>query len=611
MRSRASRSLCYVLITALVATIAPLPLAKRASAQLMPQYSVVVTDFINESGVQGALLSRLATDAVVVEMGKTNRYDVSITRSQIQKEMDDLGVHPPLTKIGLVRLGERLSADAMLEGSIKSVQLAGSAVTRRASVTIVMQMVDQASGEIINGAVQTGNSSARVGYSADDDSLITEAINNAAFLAVRTMVDYIIPEATVMMNIKGSQVMLNKGLRDGLKPGMRMIVLRQKEIIGYVEVQNVSPTDSYANVIKSMRGIQPEDKVRAIFDMPTVTSTLKSEPMPSGAPKSSGGQTGSMSKIAKALIGLGVVFGLVTLFRGGRGAEDAPPISVGTSATTITWNPNKYGNGANVLEYQVLRLDAPGDLGPVRSVRNPSMVDLGWTNLYNIYGPVAPNGTAVAYWRIDQNPSTSAPVESTWTVPYEPYGQTHQYQVRVLYKQGSATSSSSTGTTGGTTGTTSGSTRYFYTPLSDTMITATAIDPVKNADVVSPAYDPGQAAPELLISDLQSGAVNFQWNRKDGADEYRVVVEPIEAGKAPSYTSDKFPELGPIVSLPSSMRSQLATLLANSKYAGVIMKWRVDCRHSADTATIQYPDSSWWQGQENRFAIGSTPPNLP
>ncbi len=361
MQSRAVRSLCYSLVMALLATLLP-PFVRPACAQLMPQYSVGVVDFVNESGVQGDLLARLATDAVVVEMSKTNRYDVSITRTMIRKGMEDLGLRPPLTKLGLVRLGEYLEADAMLEGAIKSVQIAGSGPTRRASVSIVVQMIDQASGEIINGAVQTGHSSARVGYTADDNSLITEAINNAAFLAVKTMIDYVIPEATVMMNIGASQVMLNKGSRDGIKPGMRMIVLRQKEIIGYIDITSADPTDSYARVAKSMRGIQPEDKVRAIFEMPTVSMALKSEPLPTGAP-SHGRMGGSAaSKIGKFLVGLLIVGGLIAIFKGGTGTEDAPTASA-IGPLVIRWDPKLYSHGQGVAELQVIRDQDAGDSG--------------------------------------------------------------------------------------------------------------------------------------------------------------------------------------------------------------------------------------------------------
>ena len=71
-----------------------------------------------------------------------------------------------------------------------------------------------------------------------------------------------------------------------------MIVLRSKEIIGYVEIREVEDNQSIAKIVKSMRGVQPEDKLRAIFDMPAVGGTkVKSEPMPNGAP--SHGRVGS------------------------------------------------------------------------------------------------------------------------------------------------------------------------------------------------------------------------------------------------------------------------------------------------------------------------------
>lgn len=597
------RALCYTLIVALVATFAPTPLVSPARAQLMPQYSVGVVDFVNESGVQGELLARLATDAVVVEMAKSNRYDVSITRSLIKSEMDKLGLHPPLDKIGLVRLGEVLVADAMLEGSIKSVQLAGSGATRRASVTLLVQMVDQASGEIINGAVQTGTSSARVGYTADDDSLIAEAINNAAFLAVKTMVDYIIPEATVVMNIKSDNVMLNKGARDGLKEGMRMIVLRKKEIIGYVEIQNVSANQCDAKVIKSMRGIQPEDKVRAIFDMPVVGPVGKTEPLPSGAPPSTGSKRGTTSKIAKVLVGAALVFGLVQMFRSGRGSEDGPNIGVSsTTNTTITWDAGKYNHGQNVLEYQILRDDFADGAQPVMAIRDASHVDAGHADVAKLYGTAA--ASAVTYYRLDANPTRTTPTSVDATVPAEPYGVTHTYQVRAVYKMLADSTGTGTSTDTTSTSTTSSGDKYFYTPVSNT-ITATAIEQVKYADIVSPAYDPNMGPPEVLVTDLHNGTTNLEWNRKDGGDVYYVRVEPIVPGKGPTWQSSLIYETGPIVSLTSSQRTELAAALNNPNYADQAMRWRVYCRHQADTSP------AWTVGQEARFIVGVPPPDSP
>ena len=600
MQCRAIRSLCYALIVALVATIAPLPFTTgTANAQLMPTYSVGVVDFVNESGVQGDILARLATDAVVVEMSKTKRYDVTgITRSHIKSEMERLDLHAPLDKLGLVRLGEALEADAMVEGSVKSVQLSGSGATRRASVTLVVQMIDQASGEVINGAVQTGSSAARVGYTPDDDSLIAEAVNNAAFLAVKTMADYVMPEATVMMQIGNDQVMLNKGVRDGMKPGMRMIVLRAKDIIGYVEIRDVSPNDCIAKVLKTMKGIASEDKARAIFDMPAISGTAKAEaPLPTGAPPAGGTRKNTGSKIGKALIAIGVIAGLALAFSGGRGGEDSPRIGA-SGAGYITWDPSKYGHGTNVLEYQVLRDMFETNAVPVAVLRDPTAIDAGRYKVTNLYSDTAVD-SAISYYRLDTNPAT-AYTESNPTVHFEPYGTTHHYQVRVLYKRSTTTSTDSTDTTDttDTTTDTTTTTTYFYTPASN-IVTITAIEPVR---VTDPDISPANGA-EVVVADFKDALANLQWDRKDGADIYYVQVEPVIPGTGPTWKSSTIYETGSIVSLPDDQRTALANALSDTKYDNVVMRWRVYCRHQEDTS------KAWIQGDEIRFTVQAMPPS--
>ena len=582
MQSRAARSLCYVIITALVAAIAPMTLATPAGAQLMPTYSVGVVDFVNESGVQGELLARLATDAVVVEMAKTNRYDVSITRTHMREQMEELGLRPPLTKLGLVMLGEALSTDAMLEGVIKSVSLAGSGPTRRASVTLVVQMIDQASGEIINGAVQTGTSSARIAYIPGDDSLITEAINNAAFLVRTTMVDYIIPEATVMIHVGEGQVMLNKGSRDGLKPGMRMIVLRQREIIGYVEVRTVDPTDCIAKVTKSMRGVQPEDKVRAIYEMPAVSTSLKSEPLPSSAPTGGGGSKSALSKIGKFLLYAAILFGLVSLVRTGTGAEPSPSTGA-LEPMQITWNPTEYNHyQGEATQLQILR---DGMVYKVLSgvdasqFRSTSLLITSQGQPY--YGPGGALYT-VNYNHLDGIPSSSYTQVSA-TVNQEPFGAQHTYQMRVFY--GQATVSGETVVN-----------EYFYTGLGSSIL-ATAIELVRKSDIVWP-----QDGTEVLMSRLASGLDRFEWQQKEGANQYYIKVEPVTSGTAPTWQSPPFYEPGGSLMLRMDDQRALANLLNNPVYEGVNMKWRVYCRSTADTS------AGWVVGEQNVFTVGVTPP---
>lgn len=600
MKSRGCRSVCYALILTFLTTLVPTSFVKPASAQLMPTYSVGVVDFANESGVQGELLARLATDAVVVELSKTNRYDVSITRSMLKAEMEKLDLRPPLDKLGLVRLGESLQADAMLEGSVKSVQLAGSGATRRASVTLVVQMVDQASGEIVNGAVQTGTSSARVGYTPDDDSLISEAINNAAFLVVKTMVDYIIPEATVQMNIGDNQVMLNKGARDGLKPGMRMIVLRQKEIIAYIELRTVSATDADAKVTKSMRGIQPEDKVRAIFEMPMVSGSAKSQPLPSGAPGGSRGSKGSLSKIGKFVIGAAVVFGLVSLFRGGRGNVSDPGISSMASPDgipRIAWDPSQLNHGRDVDEVQIIREDTGGK--PVAVAVGSVAWDLGSLRLEGLYGVSAAN--PVTYATLASNPSSTPPISANWTPLAEDFGTQHTYRLLAVYKELKSV------------GTDESMTYQYRTTTISSPIRATAIEPVGTdpSDIISP--DPDS---EIPVSDLRLGRVDFRWAAKRGANIYKLVVEPVVPGTGRRWESPIIYATGDTVSLPADQRSALANWLATTTTEGVTMRWRIYCMRQGDDGRnpndirTYVKDWSELNGLDRTFIIGPIPPPL-
>ena len=599
MQSRAIRSLCYALVMALIATTAPSPLVEPASAQLMPTYSVGVSDFFNESGVQGELLARLATDAVVVEMSKTNRYDVSITRSMMKTKMEELGLRAPLTKLDLVRLGEALSADAMLQGSIKSIQLAGSGATRRASVAIVCQMIDQASGEIINGAVQTGTSSARVGYTPDDNSLIAEAINSAAFLCVKTMVDYVIPEATVMMNVGSSQIMINKGLRDGIKPGMRMIVLRDKEIIGYIDVTSSTPMDAMAKVIKSMRGIQPEDKARAIFEMPTVSPSLKSAPLPSGAPSKGRVSGGSGSKIAKFLLGALIVGGVAAMFTGGRGVASAPGLSV-KDTMTLGWSGRLYNYGNNLKELQIFQdtIAAGATTAPFYVINSKSVFSQGRLDLTQIFrdGSLAtPQGHVVNYNDIALGAESLNAATYSW--PAEGYGKQHTYQARAVVM-----TASGTGTGGATTY--SYDTTNFGNGVKLTCVEPVTADP--NHIVMPSSNEP------VLVSELREGNTNLSWKSVAGASEYMVTVQPVQAGIGPVWRSSIISHYtgetsdGATLSISDSDRLALAALLSGPAYVDKDIKWRVDARNQYDT-----PPLFWTEGDWNVFHIDPSPPSVP
>ncbi|MBI2843377.1 MAG: hypothetical protein HYX78_08250 [Armatimonadetes bacterium] len=541
-------------VVAIAAMIVPLFLAvlapQRAEAQILTPMQVGVVEFRNDSGVQGDLLARFATDAVVIELSKSNRFDV-ITRSQLETQMKDLGFAPPLSKVELSRLGESLAAESMIEGAIKAVEVRGAGASRRAAVTLVVRMVDQASGEVVNGAIQTGFSNVRVGYEADDDKLITEAINNGAYLAVKTMIDYIIPEATVLNTIRTNEVMLNKGARDGIRAGMRMIVTREREIIGELSVRDVDPDNSTALVTKAMRGISPEDKAKAVFDMPEVARVKADPGTRSGSPPVAGKKSNSFGKLKNVLLGALALFAVASIFNS-SGTESvgsvtaeaglsgyALPVESGTAGVRVRWDAGKLSKGKNVLEYHVWRNDVPGPVLVANVAEGESFDDATARNVS---------------WSSANN-ETHARTSGTTTVPAMNLGRPYKYYVSALYLVESA-----------------GGAQYFETDRSATG-QATPIAQVPQVDLRLPQ----------AMSQQNLQQVTFEWLSRRGADTYVVEASTNSTFSNPEYVSSPvyFSPLSDGQPVRLEAKSALASKFSNVSSDQPIW-WRVGARASTD-----------------------------
>jgi hypothetical protein len=447
-------------------------------------------------------------------------------------------------------------------------------------------LVDQASGEIINGAVQTGQSSARVGYTPDDNSLIAEAINGAAFLCVKTMIDYVIPEATVMVNVGDDQIMINKGARDGIKAGMRMIVLRDKEIIGYIDVTSTSPMDAMAKVIKSMRGVQPQDKARAIFEMPTVSPTLKSAPLPSGAPSKSRVGGGSGSKIAKFLLGALIVGGLAAMFTGGRGVASAPGLSV-KDELTLGWNGTRYNYGNNLKELQIFQdtIAVAPTIAPFLVVNNKSVFAQGKADISWIFreGSVGNAAARVVNYN-DIALGSKSLTAGTYSWPAEGYGKTHTYQARAIVMTASVDATDGTPT-------------YSYdTTNFGNGVKLTAVEPITRLrdNVEMPADNE-----QVYVSALRDGLVTLAWTSAAGATQYQVTVQAVEPGIGPVWHSSIIAHYSgetsdaQTISISDSDRLALAAMLSGEAYKDKDIQWRVDARNQYDSAPVFWTEGDW------------------
>jgi hypothetical protein len=77
---------------------------------------VAVLDFAFPRDPSGGVLARQATDAVVLEMTRTGRFDV-MPRAQVLRRIEELGLPVPLDVIAIRKLGQALGADYVATGA--------------------------------------------------------------------------------------------------------------------------------------------------------------------------------------------------------------------------------------------------------------------------------------------------------------------------------------------------------------------------------------------------------------------------------------------------------------------------------------------------------------
>lgn len=350
----------------LAGVVAPSPAAAQIGT-----IEVCVVDFVNQSKVPNVMFATMATDAVVVELLRSGRFSVT-GADQMQAAMEDLGYKAKgdrtpkfrLTESMMVRLGQQVGASSVVTGEIASIQV--DSEKKRATVRIVLKMLDVASGEYINGGIATGESHARIGYTPDRDTdWIIEAINNASRKAVETMVEYIIPEGTVLATLGTNEVLLNKGSQDGIWPGMEMIALRRGEtgvddVVGRVRVTTVNDSNSNAVIVRSTRGVRPEDRVRAVYELP------KDVDQDAAAPRADSKK--AVRQGTKWLWTLLAAVGLYALVKPDNSKESVPgaiavayadPVEFGSFmseiAILVAWNDLKDVRYQDILEYHVWR----------------------------------------------------------------------------------------------------------------------------------------------------------------------------------------------------------------------------------------------------------------
>jgi len=359
-------ALALVVCGVAVAFGMPVPFAGRVQAQ-QPTPSgtptpVAVLDFVNNSGYDGDLLGRTAADALVLAMDESKKYAPE-ERTKVEEAMARLGFALPMGRVAEGRLAEALEVAYVAAGTINDVYLQDTRDGRVAMVDLTVVMLSANSGEYVNGARVRRASTPRPAYAGDQTALVDEALTLAAYEAVRTLISYKLPEATVL-SATPSEVYLNAGSRSGLKDGMELAIMRFGEKVGRVRITRVEPNYATAAIVANYRGITPGDKALPVFQEPTAVQELAVR------------RAATKSKVSSSLLGIAAAAGIFFALNR-HSPADSPVPGVAASSLSdptgsraagilVTWGSPAH-EWRNVRLYEIWRNDALISVSPAQT----------------------------------------------------------------------------------------------------------------------------------------------------------------------------------------------------------------------------------------------------
>lgn len=307
-----------------------------AHAQDAPQQTVVVLDFATGSGID-PLLGRKAADALAVELQRSNEF-VVVPRQRLNEAVSQSGIKAPFNDTAQIQLAQAVGATSVFSGQITGVQITPN---QSARVGVLVRQLDAGTGDYINGTQNIESTEQKLSAIANE-TLVDEAINKAAFAAVRSMRQTTLPFGSVL-NTTRDDLELSIGARNGVGVGQRYTVLRdvfnqgrnvtERVKIGEITIGRVEADQATARLSAGgAAGVRTGDFVREIFQSPTTSlafgrsnNNLSSTPV-SAPPVRLGNRNGiTKSTLGKGVLGLFGLGALVALVGFGGGGNNTSP----------------------------------------------------------------------------------------------------------------------------------------------------------------------------------------------------------------------------------------------------------------------------------------------
>jgi hypothetical protein len=459
--TRPGRLICHLLALALALPSFAWLSISGAQAQIQAQQRWAVIDFSSRRAMpEGVAFGTEAAQRVYDELAKTGRYDLE-PPDTVRRTVEQLGLQTPVTEqTSLLRLAQEMRVATLVTGEVVGWGVRQVNGGKQAVVAVRVLVLDVASGLPVNGAAEEAMSTVRPPTTADD-VLISEALGQAAAQAVQRIRMQTLPQATVL-NTREQTALINRGAREGFRQNQTVVVLRGREQVATARVTDVLPDSATIRVERQTRGIQPQDRVRVVFQVPDIVAR------PGGQVTETGDVRFAEVRPRRgidmgAIVTVGVVILLAAvLFGGGRGAGDTGannvtaeatlfPTGAGNPAVLIRWRLDAFHRGPNNIQWLIFRNDVTQTPALVADGQATRVYDRPGANTFQY--AQQPDAGSLACVGLNMSPTVTTPP----IVPGQPYlyEVALVYRVNVLDMPGTATGGAA-GATGGVGGATGG-----------------------------------------------------------------------------------------------------------------------------------------------------------
>ncbi len=214
-----------------------------------PKRKVAVIDFVNKTKYATGRLGNSASDIMVTELGKTDKF-ILIEREQLAKILKEqkLSMTGAIDAATAIQAGKLLGVDAMVTGSVS--QFGVKSVTSEAifsqskkqvaEAVVDVRLIDVETGQILYTDSGKGIASTTTGTflgigksGGYDETLEGEALRAAVVQFVRNIVSQINekPWSCHIAEVAGTSIYLDAGKESGLDLGQELTVFRLGKVI--------------------------------------------------------------------------------------------------------------------------------------------------------------------------------------------------------------------------------------------------------------------------------------------------------------------------------------------------------------------------------------------